>query len=397
MSLSENIIGLPRVVEVESVISSNPFQAIVRLRHRPGCAHCASFRVWIRAEFLRKVRHISVGDRKSWLLLRGHKFHCQDCGRYSNTRFPGVLPRLRSTEPFRREVFEKHHEGIPQSRLSQSLGVGAATIERWYHHFLGRLLAETTQRVCPRVLGIDEHFFSRKQGYATTLVDLASHKVFDVVLGRSEKSLERFLRGLKGKERVQVVVMDLSETYRNIVRKYFPQAKIVSDRFHVVRLINHAFLKAWAQIDPVGRKNRALVSLIRRHEQKLSLGQKVNLGQYLKAHPGLEAIYDFKQRLVQLMLFKHRTARQCRELIPQLLRAIEQLIECPIESLTTLGKSLQSWADEIARMWRFTKTNSITEGLHNKMEVISRRAYGFKNFTNYRLRVLVLCGYCSRV
>jgi transposase len=246
-------------------------------------------------------------------------------------------------------------------------------------------------------LGIDEHFFSRKQGYATTLVDLASHKVFDVVLGRSEKSLERFLRGLKGKERVQVVVMDLSETYRNIVRKYFPQAKIVSDRFHVVRLINHAFLKAWAQIDPVGRKNRALVSLIRRHEQKLSLGQKVNLGQYLKAHPGLEAIYDFKQRLVQLMLFKHRTARQCRELIPQLLRAIEQLIECPIESLTTLGKSLQSWADEIARMWRFTKTNSITEGLHNKMEVISRRAYGFKNFTNYRLRVLVLCGYCSRV
>jgi transposase len=43
-------------------------------------------------------------------------------------------------------------------------------------------------------------------------------------------------------------------------------------------------------------------------------------------------------------------------------------------------------------MWRFTKTNSITEGLHNKMELISRRAFGFRNFKNYRLRVKALCG-----
>jgi transposase len=323
--------------------------------------------------------------------------HCQDCGRYSNTRFPGVLPRRRSTEPFRREVFEKHHGGIAQSYLSKQLGIGAATIERWYHDFLGRYLSETKDLVCPRVLGIDEHFFSRKKGYATTFVDLTRHKVFDVVLGRSEKSLEGYLKNLKGRERVRVVLMDLSETYRSIVRKYFPNAKIVSDRFHVVRLVNHAFLKAWALMDPIGRKNRALLSLVRRHESNLSEQQKLTLRQYLKMHPGLESIYDFKQRLVQLMLIKHRNARQCRQLIPELIQAVNQLIECPIEALKTLGRSLHSWLEEIARMWRFTKTNSITEGLHNKMEAISRRAYGFKNFTNYRLRVLVLCGYSSRV
>ena len=44
------------------------------------------------------------------------------------------------------------------------------------------------------------------------------------------------------------------------------------------------------------------------------------------------------------------------------------------------------------RVGRFTKSNAITEGLHNKMEVISRRAYGFRNFQNYRLRVRALCG-----
>jgi transposase len=59
--------------------------------------------------------------------------------------------------------------------------------------------------------------------------------------------------------------------------------------------------------------------------------------------------------------------------------------------MQTLGNTLDDWKDEIARMWRFTKSNGITEGLHNKMELISRRAYGFKNFDNYRLRVRALC------
>ena len=63
--------------------------------------------------------------------------------------------------------------------------------------------------------------------------------------------------------------------------------------------------------------------------------------------------------------------------------------------LKSLRLTLDRWQKEIARMWRFTKTNSITEGLHNKMEMLSRRAFGFRNFENYRLRVRVHCGYAS--
>ena len=64
----------------------------------------------------------------------------------------------------------------------------------------------------------------------------------------------------------------------------------------------------------------------------------------------------------------------------------------PFEALRTLGNTLSSWRDEIARMWRFTRNNGITEGFHTKMELIQRRAYGFRNFSNYRLRVIVMCG-----
>ena len=79
---------------------------------------------------------------------------------------------------------------------------------------------------------------------------LRRHRVFDVVMGRSEASLEGYLTRLGGKERVRVVCMDLSSTYRAIVRKHFPQALIVSDRFHVIRLMGHHIHQLWRQIDP---------------------------------------------------------------------------------------------------------------------------------------------------
>ena len=130
---------------------------------------------------------------------------------------------------------------------------------------------------------------------------------------------------------------------------------------------------------------------MRRHPEKLSGEQKLRLNAYMKEHPELEAIYAFKQRLMALLRQKTCTARQCRKLIPQLLDYIHQLKTCGLEGLEQLGRTLYTWSEEIAAMWRFSKNNGITEGFHNKMEMMNRQAFGFRNFQNYRLRVRVMC------
>ena len=245
---------------------------------------------------------------------------------------------------------------------------------------------------CPRVMGIDEHFFTRKDGYATTIVNLTSHKVFDVVLGRSELSLRAYLRRLIGKENVRVILMDLSETYRSIAKKHFPNAMIVADRFHVIRLVNHHFIKTWSELDERGRRHRGLLSLMRRHPDRMRLDQKLNLYRYLDGVPGLRRIYDFWQDLLRLLRMKSLNQQACKKILPEYVWMIEELKKTPFKNLQILGHTLDSWREEIARMFRFSKTNGITEGLHNKMEMMSRRAYGFRNFENYRLRVRVVCG-----
>jgi transposase len=253
------------------------------------------------------------------LELESRKFKCRDCGRTFWQRFPGILPHKRATEPFRRSVFQKHWDGISRSRLGEREGIGSATVERWFEDYLIRAEAETRGAECPRVLGIDEHFFTRRKGFATTLCNLRRHKIFDVVLGRSEAALDGYLSKLKGKERVQVVCIDLASVYRALVRKHFPNAKIVADRFHVIRLINHHFLACWREIDPAGAKSRGLLSLMRRHRHNLKPEQVPRLNAYFEKFPAAREIYRFKQKLCYLLLKKHRTRKNCAHLAERFL------------------------------------------------------------------------------
>jgi transposase len=388
---SEAVLGLPgyQITGIEE--ESGRLRISARHDGPISCPHCGSQHLRLKDRRIRRPRHESWGVRHSELELESRKWACRECGRYFWQRFPGILPSKRATEPFRRSVFLKHWDGISRSRLGQREGIGSATVERWFQDFLSLRAAQRRSAVCPRVLGIDEHFFSRRQGYATTFCDLEGHKVFDVVLGRSEAALESYLRQLPGKERVRVVAMDLASGYRALVRKYFPHARIVADRFHVIRLINQHFLACWREIDPAGAKHRGLLSLMRRHRHNLKPEQATKLAAYLERFPVIKQIYRFKQRLSYLLLKKHRTRKQCVPLARRFLKSVHQLRQAGLAQLVQLGDTLNSWSAEIATMWRFTRNNGITEGFHTKMEVLQRQAYGFRNFNSYRLRVKMMC------
>jgi transposase len=112
---------------------------------------------------------------------------------------------------------------------------------------------------------------------------------------------------------------------------------------------------------------------------------------YLEQQPAIAALYYFKQKLHDLLSKKHCTAKACKKILPDFLDRIKQLKQSGFKHLRTLGNTLYQWRDEVARMFRFTKNNGITEGFHRKMKLIQRRAYGFRNFENYQIRVRVLC------
>ena len=373
------ILNLPGFT-VQKISGYDPIVFEVSHRNKVKCPHCDGKSLRKKDTFIRKVRHEMIGLRLSLLKIKMPKFHCRSC--YFNQRLPGILKHQRATERLKEQLSQQHSHGISQKTLSKTFKLGKATIERWYQYYYWRLNQMIYQPECPRVLGIDEHRFGN--GFATTLCNLHRHKIFDITKGRSEPDLRRYLASLNGREKVQVICIDLSSTYRSIIKKYFPNAKIVADRFHVIRQLNQQCLQVYQQLDPGLKYHRGLLGALRARPDKLNSKKKALRDEYLKIHPAIAAVYSFKQELHHLLMIKHRTAEQCRLLIPQYLRMVEELKKSPFKSLQTLGKTLYNWREEIVRMWRFTKNNGITEGFHRKMKLIQRRAYGFRNFTHTR-------------
>jgi transposase len=356
------------------------------------CPSCAGDRLRSKGRYQRRVRHLACFGHPSEVVISCRRYRCVDCGRTFVQPLPGIRPGRRSTEPWREQIYERHDDGICASTLGRRENLSAASVSQIYAQFTERKAKERLSLNCPRVLGIDEHTLHRGQRFATTFCDLKNRRIFDISPGRSEAELAQYLRTLRGRERVRVVCIDMSNSYRALIRRWFPRAAIVADRFHAIRLVGHHLLKLARQLCPALGWNRAWLSLLRTRPDRLDLSQRARLDQLLAEQPALAGIYAIKEKLCGLLRLKTQSKDACRYHVRSLLQLIQTLKDSPFELACTLAKSLSEWTQEIVRMWRFTRNNGITEGFHRKMKLIQRRAYGFRSFSNYRLRVIAQCG-----
>jgi transposase len=359
----------------------------------PGlCPCCGGGRLHSKGMYERRVRHLACFGNPSELVISCRRYECLGCSRSFVQPLPGIMPGRHSTEPWREEVYERHGDGICASVLADREEVAPGTVSRIYAQFTERKAKERLSLDCPRVLGIDEHTLHKGQRFATTFCDLHRRRVFDIRPGRSEAELASYLGSLRGRDRVRVVCIDLSSSYRSMIRRWFPRALIVADRFHAVRVVGLHLMRLARQLVPELGWNRSWLGLLRRRFDRLDPEQKERLRSLLARHPALAPIYDMKERLCQLLCLKTQNPSNCRVHIRRLLALIDTLRESGLEAALTLAKTLSDWTEEIVRMWRFTRNNGITEGFHRKMKLIQRRACGFRSFQNYRLRVIAQCG-----
>ena len=379
---------------IKKVLAFRPAHLEVVYKKDTPCPECGSSKKRIKASFWRNIKSIPQQGHPVTLRVRCHKFHCKRCGRYFNTRMHGIKKWSRSTEPLKSNVFHICKRGYSNRDAASESGISVATVERFYHQMVLQKISHQKERLCPRILGIDEHRFSRKVGFVTTFCNLERHSVFDVAPGRSEAELLPFLRTLKGRKYVKMVCMDMHAPYRKMVRKWFPNAKIVTDRFHVIKLINHHFAKTCKMIDEenLAWGRGGLIRAMCTKQKNLTPQKKQKLDRYFEQQPAIKHLWLFCQDLAELCRNKGKNPGACRKLVRELLKKVEMLRESPFRPMQTLGKSLMTWLSPIARMFRYYRSNGILEGFHRKMKLIQRRAYGFRNFENYRLRVRVMCG-----
>jgi len=263
-------------------------------------------------------------------------------------------------------------------------------IYKVHYDILKTKLRERMNAPWPKVLGIDEHFFTRRNGFAefaTVFCDLKKRRLFEMCRGKDAKSIFEIIDQYPGREKVEVVVIDLSNGYRGIVRKMFPNAKIIADKFHALRLLSPSMMKLRKQINgnKLELKQRRLLL---RNREDLKYFEKVELDKFLEKHLDLEELYMFKERL--RIFYKCRNHRQARRNLNLFIVDLEKSAQ---EAAQVLGRTLKRWKEELIGYFGNGWTNGFTEATNGTAKALQRRARGFKNFVNYRLKTLNACFY----
>lgn len=353
-----------------------------------GSKHCCAYDY-----YTRRALFLGADKGRRILVIRARRYRCQSCARVFREKIKGLEGKRRSSEAMRAQIAREFERGVSNKDAAEDYGISASTVERIIHQRYGRKVKEAINYPAPQILGIDEHSIRRKgaRKYASTIVDLKNHRVYDIVEGRKHEDIKAKLMSYPGRMRVRIVCMDLSSSYRSIVMRCFPNAKIVTDRFHVIRLVIDKFMELCREKVPEIRWQRGIMVSLRKREDRLTPKQKQRRDTFLKANPYLELAYAFKNELCALLNKKQMKASECEMLIPKFKEMLVQMRQSGAAPFLQLANTISSWFVPIIRMWRFTKSNGITEGFHRKMKLIQRRAYGYRNFNNYRLRVLVEC------
>lgn len=354
------------------------------------CRRCGSVRVVKAGRASSVVKEEPVRAMCVWLKIHKHRLYCKDCKRTTTESVPGIFPRRRSTQRFRKFIAKACERMTDLSSVSRFYNVSHGfSYQVYYEQVEVKLREHQTRMKWPEVIGMDEHFFRRVSGkgteFVTMVTDLKSKRVFDLVHGKDHRSLLEQLEKIPGRENVKVVVIDMSSTYKSFAKKFFPNAKLVADKFHVLRLFTPHLMKAGKEIhghrQELSTRRKLLCS-----RKKLDYFLRVEIDQYLRNHEKLDELYRWKEKLFEFYRVKGfgRAVRVFNKML-------DQMSGSKLEEVQRLRRTFLRWKSEILLYFENGYTNGFTERMNGTGKLVQRRAFGYKSFRNYRLRTLSAC------
>jgi transposase len=234
------------------------------------------------------------------------------------------------------------------------------------------------------------------QEYITVLVDLDRHVPVAFVNSRKHKDIKKVLYswGFEVLDQIIEVSIDMSANYRNLVKKILPDATIVADRFHVMKLVgdelNQAIIKEKKAVklvaDPTEKERKESVLhrskyAILKPEDNLTETQKLKLAEVKKSFPLLAEMHQQKEEFRKIFEESTNWADGTFRLLDWL-----SSVEANFEEST---KTIKRWMSEIIGYFDHGTASGVVEGINNRLKLIKRLGYGFRNFENFSLRCLI--------
>lgn len=371
-----NILNLPafKVLRVEE--ADHDYHVYAEVLNSPSiCTACGSDRLVGHGRNQQVIRDLPTHGKRLAIYVDTRRWRCQPCGKTFVETLPAVNAKREMTDRLVRWIGQQSLKRTFAS-VADDTGLDEKTIRNIFRDYINEL--ESTFRFeTPKWMGIDEIHLIKPRG---VISNIENNTIIELLPNRNKDTVIRYLYNLAGKDSIQYVAMDMWQPYRDACLAVIPQARIVIDKFHVVRMANDAMerVRKGLRESLTPKQRRGLMHdrfLLLKRERDLVDREQLLLSGWVRNYDVLGAAYRLKEDF-----FKIYDAQSPDE-AQALYLAWKQCITPEIApAFADLVRAWENWTPHILNYFDHPVTNAYTESLNNLIRVMNRlgRGYSFE-------------------
>ncbi|MGV3323850.1 ISL3 family transposase [Streptococcus hyovaginalis] len=394
-----NLLGMkdPNITILDYVYSATHKEILAKLDYlAPKCHNCHGQMTKYDFQKASKIPYLECAGYKTLIRLKKRRFKCKKCGKVAVSETSLVNKNHQIATVVHQKIAQLLIEKQSMPDIAKSLAVSTSTVIRKLNEFQ----LKTDWNWLPENMSWDEYHF--KKGKMSFIAqDFDSLKVITILDGRTQAAIrnhfQRYSRQVR--TRVKVITMDMFSPYYQLDKQHFPHAKIVLDRFHIVqhmsRAMNRVRIQIMNQFDRKAHEYRALKrywKLVQQDSRKLNDKRfyRPTFRAYLTNKEILEKLLSYSQELrehyelYQLLLFhfQEKNSKHFFDLIEETISEVDPIFQ-------TVFKTFLKDKEKIINVLELPYSNAKLEATNNLIKVIKRNTFGFRNFENFKKRILI--------
>lgn len=373
-------------VSIKKITHGDSFVSIF-LETKPSphvCPACGKRTQRIHDYRTQSIKDLPFQLKYCYLILRKRRYRCS-CGKKFYESYPFLSSYQHRTRRLTHAILDELRSSVSFQQVAQRLNLSTSTILRVSDTLRYERLP------LPKAICIDE-FKGDTNGekYQCILADPLKRKIIDILPDRKQDHLIDYFKSIPKKERYQVdfFICDMWKPYADLGEIYFPNAKLVIDKYHFIRHIT------WALDRIRKRLQKSMAPSLRKYykrSRKLIHAPYHSLSDEDKKACDIMLLYNDDLRKAHYL--KEWFYRICKEKRYAVLRQefsdwVGNADTCGIKEFEAVGKTYRNWYRGILNAFKYNLTNGVAEGYNNRIKVIKRTSYGFRDFDRFRKRIL---------
>jgi len=380
---TEKLVGL-QGINIKNIYQNEKNMSILlEMNKKPHkCPCCNSITDKIHDYRKQVIKDIPAFGKHIILILRKRRYVCKDCGKRffeQNTWLPRYY---RMTNRLAAYIIEKLSDVNSFTSVAKDTNLSVSTVIRIFDN------VGTPTVYMPKVISIDE-FKGNTEGekYQCIITDPINKRILDILPTRYKHTLFEYFSRFDRTPTTHFV-SDMWETYRDLANTYFKKASFVIDKYHFIRQVIWAFEAVRKEeqkkfADTRRKYFKRSKSLLSKQYKHLNTEQKQQVDIMLYASEKLLKAYSLKESYFEFMQAQNST--DAKRLLSNWVMAASS---SGLPPFTMCSNTMVNWSDGILNSFDCPYTNGFTEGVNNKIKVLKRNAYGYRNFTRFRKRIL---------